>query len=1246
MSPLNPKNYTVAWIAPLEIEARAALHMLDERHQGRFAVSRGDDYVFHAGSMCGHNIIIATLPAGQAYGTGSAAALASQVKRFFPNLWFGLLVGVAAGLPDLSRTPPRDIRLGDVLVGLPEGESAGLIAYDLGKETEDGFQPLRFGHVLAATEPIVRAAIGSIKLEAPNETGRFLPYYESIRDKEHATGTFADPGQEQDKLYWATGNEAETLVHRERRPESRRTRVWYGPIGSGEKLLKNAQKRNELRDIYGVIGLEMEAAGTMNCIPVGVIRGVCDYGDRHKNKEWQPYAAAMAAAYTKAVLYEITPATREAQVPRDGPAESKDSPQQSQACRVIHFPRNDDFVQRSAFSEQIEKLLPQSTEYQSAALWGLGGSGKTQLALDYAYRRCSDRTCSVFWVHADSETSFAQDYKWIAGKLGLADALEGEKLLSAVRKQIETLPQWVLVLDNADDLALFGVGRGPSTAELGPDLSDYIPRGTVGTVLWTSRDQRIAGSLVGRRRGIHVARMTNSEGEMLLKAIRDLEAEEDEVNDIPRLLAELEWLPLAISQAATYMRRTRLSIAEYLGKIQEKKKRWKVLRKSEHDRHRRPQASNSVLETWNISVEYIRQESEMAYDILNVLAFVDNQNIPFQMIAEAAQIISRGRSIGYRETSEREGSGDNSGHSAMDNSSSSASDWEDEESEEEIVDVVTRLEEFSFLTPRILEGGGRGRAYDMHKLVQEAISYNLHIRKDKHLEEVRSATIAFQVTDKLFPDEWERETWEKCEDHLIHAQRAGEWAGLHGGEVAVSGLLSRVSDYLYDRGRWREKEPVDLIALGLLRKALGERDPGTIRGMVVLTATYYAQGRYNEAEKIYTEMLQLRREMLGEKHPDTIKNMGHLATTYHAQGRYNEAEKIHTEVLQLRREMLGEKHPDTIKSMAELALTYHVQGRYNEAEKIHTEVLQLRHEMVGEKHPDTIKSMEYLAVTYHAQGRYNEAEKIYTEVLQLQREMLGKKHPDTIRNMASLATTYYTQGRYNEAEKIHTEVLQLRHKILGKKHPDTLSSMASLVTTYYAQGRYNEAEKINTEVLQLRREILGEKHPDTLWSMASLATTYYAQGRYNEAEKINTEVLQLRREVLGKKHPYTIESMKDLAETYRAQDRLEEAEEIDLAVAKLSAVARDDDDPPVRALQLRDLRIQLGEIRVERPVVLLDRPVPDEPEVVQGAAHGVPGLRRHLREERAFQYCRARTAVLLVDVVSYFGPAGRTPLRE
>jgi nucleoside phosphorylase len=206
-----------------------------------------------------------------------------------------------AGLPNLSRG--RNVRLGDILVGLPDGNSAGLIAYDPGKETEDGFELLRHGHSLTMTEPIVRSAIRNIKLRAPNERETFLPYYEKIANLEHSTGTFADPGQDNDILY----DDERQVIQRSSRPTNKRSRVWYGPIGSGDKLLNNAEKRNLLRDKYDIIGLEMEAAGTINRIPVGEIRGVCDYGDRHKNKDWQPYAAAMAASYARALLDAIRP---------------------------------------------------------------------------------------------------------------------------------------------------------------------------------------------------------------------------------------------------------------------------------------------------------------------------------------------------------------------------------------------------------------------------------------------------------------------------------------------------------------------------------------------------------------------------------------------------------------------------------------------------------------------------------------------------------------------------------------------------------------------------------------------------------------------------------------------------------------------------------------------------------------------------------------------------------------------------
>ena len=573
------------------------------------------------------------------------------------------------------------------------------------------------------------------------------------------------------------------------------------------------------------------------------------------------------------------------------------------------------------------------------------------------------------------------DYKIIAKKLKISTELDGDELLAAVRDAIETLVPYVLVLDNADNLTMFGVGRegaagGENTAgKMARNLFGFVPRHS-GTVLWTSRDKRISGSLVGAKRAINVARMIDSEAMALLETVGNMKIGEGELDDAAQLLAQLDLLPLAVSQAAAYIRRMSITLGEYLSKLARHRKRWKVLQESDFDRHRRPGLSNSILETWDISVEQIRRENEMAYDILHVLAFLDSQNIPLEIMIKVATLRSG------KLTDERQS--DESTESVI-----SGSDSEDDD--DEVLYAAIRLQEFSFLHVRASEG--TNRAYEMHKLVQEATQYALR-RRDRRGDKVHFSRLALQVVTDLFP-ECRRELWGECEKYMVHAQRAGEWAELCEGEIEASGLLSQVSDYMYDRGRWREKEPVDKRAYKFRQKRLGEKHPDTIGSMASLAATYHAQGRYEEAEKIYVEVLALRRDVLGEKHPGTIGSMADLAATYHAQGRYEEDEKISVEMLALRRDVLGEKHPDTIGSMADLATTYHAQGRYEEAEKIKVEVLALRRDVLGEKHPDTAEAMYDLAVTWNSRQRRPQALAIMHECFQLQCKVLGQTHPFT-----------------------------------------------------------------------------------------------------------------------------------------------------------------------------------------------------------------------------------------------------------
>uniref|UniRef100_A0A0D2YHA7 Prion-inhibition and propagation HeLo domain-containing protein n=1 Tax=Fusarium oxysporum (strain Fo5176) TaxID=660025 RepID=A0A0D2YHA7_FUSOF len=749
-------------------------------------------------------------------------------------------------------------------------------------------------------------------------------------------------------------------------------------------------------------------------------------------------------------------------------------------CRVLPFPRNEDIVLRPKLFAELDMLLPLTPGYHSAALWGLGGSGKTQIALEYAYRRCDDPSCSVFWVHADNETTFTQDYKVVARKLGLDRKLNGEELLVTVRDRIEAEPRWLLIIDNSDDLALFGVNVGPTTAQKATSLLKYIPQGSTGTVLWISRDKRIAGTLVGPRRGIQVAEMTVNEAAVLLEIARNEKAWPQEATYTRALLEELHCLPLAISQAGAYMRRTLTPTKEYMSKLAEGKKRWRILNEVEFDRHRRAEVPNSILETWNISIEQIRQENETAYKVLHILAYLDNQNIPFEIIAAAAK-------FGSRRPDER--------WSTM---------------EQELDKAIVRLKEFSFLGARRTEAGEQ--IFEMHKLVQEAARYSLNMKRASERKRTRPKS---RLWDKMrISSEKQHETRRAC-----------------GKEVEASDLLTRLSSYLYDRGRWREREAVDKRALELRQEILGEKHEQTIRSMASLAGTQLRQGRYHEAEETFIKVLELRQEVLGERHPHTIWSMASLAWTYREHGRYQEfmtmlqegkaslrdhdeqgmpllhlrrkkAEEIHIRVRALQEEVLGDKHPDTIWSMAELAMIYREQSRYAETEQIQLKVLALRQEVLGDKHPDTIWSRAELATTYREQGRYNEAEKMSVKVLALQQEVLGETHPDTMRSMGIVATICRGLGRYKEAEQMSIKVLVLQQEVLGERHPDTIRSMGNLAITYREQSRYKEAEQILIRVLALRQELLGERHLDIIWSRGNLAGIYHAQGLYEKAEDI------------------------------------------------------------------------------------------------------------------------------------------------
>ncbi|WP_233743244.1 tetratricopeptide repeat protein [Leptodesmis sichuanensis] len=359
---------------------------------------------------------------------------------------------------------------------------------------------------------------------------------------------------------------------------------------------------------------------------------------------------------------------------------------------------------------------------------------------------------------------------------------------------------------------------------------------------------------------------------------------------------------------------------------------------------------------------------------------------------------------------------------------------------------------------------------------------------------------------------------------------------------AVATSLNNLA-YLYQRqGRYSEAEPLYVQALDLRQRLLGADHPAVATSLNNLAGLYESQGRYSEAEPLYVQALDLSQRLLGADHPDVATSLNNLAYLYQRQGRYSEAEPLYVQALDLRQRLLGADHPDVATSLNNLAYLYQRQGRYSEAEPLYVQALDLRQRLLGADHPAVATSLNNLAGLYESQGRYSEAEPLYVQALDLRQRLLGADHPAVATSLNNLAGLYESQGRYSEAEPLYVQALDLRQRLLGADHPDVATSLNNLAYLYQRQGRYSEAEPLYVQALDLSQRLLGADHPDVATSLNNLAYLYQRQGRYSEAEPLYVQALDLRQRLLGADHPAVATSLNNLAGLYESQGRYSEAE--------------------------------------------------------------------------------------------------------
>lgn len=297
---LTHQNYDVAILCALRTELLAVRTLFEEEHHQLKTVQQDTNH-YSLGRMGEHYVVATCLPSGE-YGTNAASAVMVNLQRSFPQVECILLVGIGGGVPSSEN----DIRLGDVVVSHPNGSHPAVKQYDMGKVLENGM--FQSTGVLQQPPRLLMTAISSLSSN-PDSKANSLQQY--LKTTEKRRPEFRFPGRDKDVLFAADSPHTtigdnchccgDQIINRLER-SSDQPHIFYGPIGSGNQVMRSAKQRDILGKNYGMLCFEMEAAGVMNLAPCLVIRGICDYADSHKNKGWQQYAAATAAAYARLLL--------------------------------------------------------------------------------------------------------------------------------------------------------------------------------------------------------------------------------------------------------------------------------------------------------------------------------------------------------------------------------------------------------------------------------------------------------------------------------------------------------------------------------------------------------------------------------------------------------------------------------------------------------------------------------------------------------------------------------------------------------------------------------------------------------------------------------------------------------------------------------------------------------------------------------------------------------------------------------
>ncbi|MFK0020470.1 FxSxx-COOH system tetratricopeptide repeat protein [Streptomyces sp. NPDC090798] len=784
--------------------------------------------------------------------------------------------------------------------------------------------------------------------------------------------------------------------------------------------------------------------------------------------------------------------------------------------------RNPAFTGRSLILDQLrEQLLGGMSVVlpQPQALSGLGGVGKTQVALEYVHRFMADYDV-VWWINAEHGDSVLASLAELGVRIG---APAGDDMALASQEAVQMLARgvptkrWILVFDNADN---------PE------DLIRHFPASGGGHILVTSRNQAWAHQALSlpidvfpRQESVeHLSRrapgLTTEEADRVAQAVGDL--------------------PLAVAQAAAWLAETATPIEEYLRRLAEQTT--EVL-----DLSRPADYPTTVAATWNISIAQLNERSPASVRLLQLCAFMAPEPISSrllyskEMIDELKKVdpslqerLLLGRVI--REISRF-------ALAKVDQVSNSIQ-------VHRLVQAVIRAqltEEEQQQARHVIHEILAGARPDGDEPIDNPETWPLFGAIWPHLQASGARDSAKTEPRRLLIDRV-RYLWKRGD--FPSAQRLAEellkhWEPVLGEDnVQYLYLRSQLANVLRSQGRYEESRAIDMDLLERQRRVLGPSHPHTYITTSGLSSDLSALGEYRNAVDLAKEAHDGFSQIFHESHWRTLSAANNLALALRMVGRYGEARDTDQDTYNRRTEVLGPEHPYTLASASRLGRDLREVGRYSDSVVLLSRAYEAYKRVFGKDFPGTLSCAKSLAVSLRRAGRFEDAYRLTTSTCAQYRAQYAQPTPDSLSCDLNLAADLYAADDREEARRVAQEALAEYMKVPGENHPHAQAALNNLGIYHWACGDADEAETVFLRVTARMGETLGDRHPYTLFCHANYANFLAERGRSEEARVLESQAADSLRVVLGAQHPEALAVISNSALTLQSLGRTQESQRL------------------------------------------------------------------------------------------------------